>query len=315
MNRISIMDATKENTQIYPSIFNMSSGELALLCLFGELVKQADKINVQPADISGIVLVDEIEKHLHIKLQKEILPKLIAMFPNVQFIVTSHSPFLSLGLEDESVSYRIIDLDKGGVDCSPQDNNLFRDVYDMMINENERYLAFCNSLQEEIKNDTKPIIITEGKTDWKHLKAAMKALNINDLDIEIYEYENAFGDQNLLKYLKSFPWIPKNRKVIGIFDRDNFSVLKCKELETQEYVIFQYGVYGFAIPLVNEDLYGKEISIEHYYKKDDLTKKTENGRRIFLGEEFNDKGLGRKEHLFTRIDGLKKKVSNNGVID
>jgi hypothetical protein len=41
------MDRMKNNHQIYPSIFNMSSGELSLLCLFGELVKQADEIGVR----------------------------------------------------------------------------------------------------------------------------------------------------------------------------------------------------------------------------------------------------------------------------
>ncbi len=79
----------------------MSSGELALLCLFGELVKQADKNGKDISQIKGIVLVDEIEKHLHIKLQKETLPKLIKLFPNIQFIVSSHSPSFSLGLQEE----------------------------------------------------------------------------------------------------------------------------------------------------------------------------------------------------------------------
>lgn len=42
----------------------------------------------------GIVLIDEIETHLHLKLQKAIMPMLTALFPNIQFIVTTHSPFI-----------------------------------------------------------------------------------------------------------------------------------------------------------------------------------------------------------------------------
>lgn len=51
-------------------------------------------------DLSGIVLVDEIENHLHLELQKSIMPLLTAMFPNIQFIVTSHSPFILNSLKN-----------------------------------------------------------------------------------------------------------------------------------------------------------------------------------------------------------------------
>ena len=42
----------------------------------------------------GIVLVDELETHLHIELQKKILPFLTEFFPKLQFIVTTHSPYI-----------------------------------------------------------------------------------------------------------------------------------------------------------------------------------------------------------------------------
>ena len=48
----------------------------------------------------GIVLIDEIETHLHIELQKAILPFLTGFFPNIQFIVTTHSPFVLTSLPD-----------------------------------------------------------------------------------------------------------------------------------------------------------------------------------------------------------------------
>ena len=44
--------------------------------------------------LPGIVLIDEIETHLHLELQRNILPFLTNFFPNIQFIVTSHSPFV-----------------------------------------------------------------------------------------------------------------------------------------------------------------------------------------------------------------------------
>ena len=42
----------------------------------------------------GIVLIDELETHLHIELQKKILPFLTEFFPRIQFIVTTHSPYI-----------------------------------------------------------------------------------------------------------------------------------------------------------------------------------------------------------------------------
>lgn len=92
-NRLAIMNG---NDLISPSLFHLSSGEISLLMLFAELMKQYDTYctTFHINDIKGIVIVDEIDKHLHIKLQKEILPELINLFPNLQFIVSSHSPFL-----------------------------------------------------------------------------------------------------------------------------------------------------------------------------------------------------------------------------
>jgi len=119
--RIQIVDS-KATVSIYPTIFNLSSGESAMLCLFGELLRQADnnKIVTQLEEITGIVLIDEVDKHLHIKLQKEVLPKLFNLFPNVQFIVSSHSPFLSMGLAEEAQERsKIVDLDNLGISNNP----------------------------------------------------------------------------------------------------------------------------------------------------------------------------------------------------
>jgi predicted ATP-dependent endonuclease of OLD family len=56
----------------------------------------------------GIVIIDEIETHLHLELQRLILPMLTKIFPNIQFIVTTHSPFILNSLTN-AVAY---DLEK-----------------------------------------------------------------------------------------------------------------------------------------------------------------------------------------------------------
>ena len=52
-------------------------------------------------EITGVVLVDELEQHLHPRWQRHIIAQLHEQFPNLQFIVSTHSPLLALGLADE----------------------------------------------------------------------------------------------------------------------------------------------------------------------------------------------------------------------
>lgn len=53
--------------------------------------------------LPGIVIIDEIDAHLHLELQKCILPFLTTFFPNIQFIVTSHSPFILGSIENAAI--------------------------------------------------------------------------------------------------------------------------------------------------------------------------------------------------------------------
>lgn len=296
--RIAIMYDNKKGTQysIIPSIFCLSSGELALLSLFGEILRQADNIhnNIQLKDINGIVLIDEVDKHLHIKLQKEILPELFGLFPEIQFIVSSHSPFLNMGLADTLAKRsRIIDLDNNGITCSPTNNDLYREVYDMMINENQRYVDKYNDLEGKILQIRKTVIISEGKTDWKHLKAALSYFKENnefgDIDVEIVEYNFDFGDSKLDSLLTQYSLFPHKYKIIGIFDCDEAKGKNIHEKGGKK----QYGnnIWGMSIPIPDFREYNTSgISIEFLYRDGDLKRSDENGRRIFVTSEFNENG-------------------------
>lgn len=94
-----------------PFDFNtMSSGYAAVLDIINDLIMRMEaqsrlRVNF---GMEGIVLIDEIETHLHLDLQKKILPMLTTLFPNIQFIVSTHSPFILNSL-DNAVIY---DLEK-----------------------------------------------------------------------------------------------------------------------------------------------------------------------------------------------------------
>ncbi len=72
----------------------LSDGYSAVLDIVINLILRMEKHHKQAYDIEGIVLIDELENHLHIGLQKKILPFLTEFFPNIQFIISTHSPFI-----------------------------------------------------------------------------------------------------------------------------------------------------------------------------------------------------------------------------
>ncbi len=327
MARIAIMNDVdnEHHYQVCPSIFQLSSGELALISIFGEIIHQADNnVNNTPLEnIKGIVIIDEIEKHLHITLQKEILPKMFALFPNVQFIVSSHSPFLNMGLAIKlSERHKIFDLDHNGLSCSATENERFEEVYTMMIGENERFAKLYENLNEKIKSLTKPLIITEGKTDIKHILKAKEQLGITDLDFDIIqERQQPDGDSNLEKLLEQAAHIDNKNKIIGIFDRDVEKTVKEIEKNGQQIKDFGNNVYAFCIPLP-ESRKGKgkgqeDISIEYLYSDDEIHTKLNNGCSLFFGDEFSVKtgwhNIDKTLILSNQSDrGKHKIVENNG---
>ena len=74
----------------------VSDGFAAVLDIVADLIlkMQDDSSLTRSYQKEGIVLIDEIETHLHLALQKVIMPLLTKVFPNIQFIITTHSPFV-----------------------------------------------------------------------------------------------------------------------------------------------------------------------------------------------------------------------------
>ena len=75
----------------------VSHGERAFIAVVCDLCQRlalANPLLKNPLDGAGVVLIDELELHLHPTWQVEIVEKLRKLFPNIQFIVTTHSPFI-----------------------------------------------------------------------------------------------------------------------------------------------------------------------------------------------------------------------------
>lgn len=81
----------------------LSDGYAAILRIMTDIML---KMSLQPVNgylKPGIAIIDEIETHLHVELQQKIMPFLIELFPNIQFIVTSHSPFVLSSVENAKI--------------------------------------------------------------------------------------------------------------------------------------------------------------------------------------------------------------------
>lgn len=103
VNPLNFM-AVKKGMEL--NLEQLSEGEKCTLALVGDLARRlaiANPSRENPLEGTGIVLLDEVDLHLHPKWQLKIVPLLQEIFPNIQFIFTTHSPKV-LGELDDTIS-------------------------------------------------------------------------------------------------------------------------------------------------------------------------------------------------------------------
>ena len=218
LNRlISIMENKR---QLIPDIFQMSSGETSLLNLFLSILRDFDLCGspfTKAEDIRGIVVVDEIDLHLHAVHQYKILPKLIRMFPKIQFVITTHSPLFVLGMkdlfgEDGLALYRL----PQGQPIDPEEFSEFANAY-QAFTETSR---FSDDIRTAVKAAQKPILFVEGTTDEKYIQRAAKLLGQESMleKIEIRDGNGAPGLRNIWNGIGKLPpnFVPQ--KVVLLYD-------------------------------------------------------------------------------------------------
>ncbi|MFZ2308316.1 MAG: AAA family ATPase [Rhodoferax sp.] len=256
---------------IYPSIFRLSSGESALLCIFAEILRHADltATTTNLADVSGIVLIDEVDKHLHIKLQKEVLPKLFSLFPKIQFIVSSHSPFLNMGLAELLPERsRVIDIQTGLV-ITPSTDPQYQEVYDLMVSENGRFKAMYESVLAQVDAGKQLQILSEGK-NYEHIEKALSLLAPECLQkIKLVKgSEDKSGDQQLKNTFDIMSKANHLGKFLVVWDCDS-SLLAARVSETDSFHKFCFEK-NYANNIADkgiENLYSAELFTPDLYDK------------------------------------------------
>lgn len=180
-----------------PYGFNeLSSGYSSILNIVSDLILRIDKNRAAICrnyafDTEGIVLIDELETHLHIELQKKILPFLVEFFPNLQFIITTHSPFV-LNSIDNVVIY---DLEK-----NIRLENMSQYSYEGIVEGYFEVDNYSNELKEKISKYRELAFKNNLSDDERALRAKLRI-----------ELKNASND--LAKELKEeFELIENQRK-------------------------------------------------------------------------------------------------------
>jgi predicted ATP-binding protein involved in virulence len=115
---------------------HLSDGQRTLLGLFCDIARRAAILNPHfegeaNEKTSGVVLIDELDLHLHPRWQMNIIDNLQKTFPNIQFICTTHSPILLRSIEKE----KIIILENGkqsDLDFYTKGRDINSILYDLM---------------------------------------------------------------------------------------------------------------------------------------------------------------------------------------
>ena len=113
---------------------SLSDGYRSVLALAGDLVWrliQAFPHSDNPLSEHGVIVVDELDIHLHPVWQRSIAGLLRKQFPNMQFIVATHSPMVAAGAGEDAVTLRF--KANEGVTSISTDHNLFAKSVDNIL--------------------------------------------------------------------------------------------------------------------------------------------------------------------------------------
>lgn len=182
-------------------IENKSDGEKAIITLIADIAYNLSlakdfTIDNEFLNSLGIVLIDEIESHLHPNWQREIIPILTQLFPNIQFFIATHSPQVISSVNSESVFMcqdfqpLHVELKTKGEDT----NSLLKFIFNSTDRPKE-YITLINKFHYLIENKSEYAVIEELINKIDDIEKQDKSTDINSLieelklQLEAYKFE------------------------------------------------------------------------------------------------------------------------------
>jgi predicted ATP-binding protein involved in virulence len=193
-NKVKYYELDSEGNLLKDSLElnDLAAGYKNILGMVGDMINRLTRESV-PDDLSsieGIVLIDEIDLHLHPKYQKLFVQKLTKLFPKIQFIVSTHSPIPLLGSPPNSVIINVSRTREEGIKAE------LLDIDFSVLTPNAILSSPIFGFQD---------LIPDSKTKDKMARSedSYKEVLFNDLlDKQIDEYLTDENKQELLDLLK-----------------------------------------------------------------------------------------------------------------
>lgn len=117
--KVKYVELDKKGNRLPPVNFNqLASGYRSIVAMIGDLLIRFYKIypkETPPEEFAGIVLIDELDVHLHPKMQKKFPGILSKVFPKIQFIASIHSPVPILGAPENAVFLKVFRTKEEGI--------------------------------------------------------------------------------------------------------------------------------------------------------------------------------------------------------
>ena len=248
------------------NLSNLSTGQNTVLDIFLGILMDHSKITNKfgkIGDYRGIVVIEDIDLHMHTYFQYKLLPCLLDFFPNIQFIITTHSPLFVMGMNEKfgAKNFQVFDLSQGkevAVDEYPEKSEA---VFHYFFNE-----PYFKKYIETIKKTSKRyVVLVEGKTDKDFIFKAGQLLgkqtlldSIDIIPINSYSFLNNFWKFSESDFRNTGP-----EKVVLLYDCD---VDTCDEEKGK--------FYKKQIPFVSEHPVTK--GIENLFSRDSWEKAYDN---------------------------------------
>ena len=169
------MEVTKKNKIV--TVNQLSDGEKCLIAMLGDLARRmaiANPQNPDPLTGTGVIIIDEIDLHLHPQWQRFVVPKLLEVFPNCQFFISTHSPNIITHVQPESLHF--MEQTEMGIKFHPVQESYGKNV-DRIL---EDLMGLETTRPQEIAEALKDIY---EQISQNQLEAAKK--KINDLRAKI----------------------------------------------------------------------------------------------------------------------------------
>lgn len=195
------LDLLVDKNGLELSVSQLSQGEKTLLGLIADIARRLVLLNPSlenPLSGTGVVLIDEIDLHLHPRWQQDVLPNLKSAFPNLQFIVSTHSPQVVTTCKKEEL--RIISKEEGSnieIDL-PKENPYGQNSIDALalMETPARPSLHIHNLVSEYEQ-----IVREGKEESTEAAQLFETIrgqgfNIPDSDIKLWRFLSKKGRED-----------------------------------------------------------------------------------------------------------------------